>query len=362
MVRKLWEHLELLDTAFVLKNNELDPSLIEFDLPDPQKDDISSLEFFDRLDQAWNVCDKFDLQTEIWRGRILIAVRDRERKGGECRGAGFLQWLRDREISKTRAYGLIKIAESADHLLREGLLDESSVNKFSKSAFLETANSAPEVQLLVSEAANEGKEITRKQVRMLTDDFTSATSALLPDEIKQLNQENLIPSKFVAPLVRELQKLPKSHQEDFRITLKEEPQIECIKDVTNTARWISKANDACVSVRAFHQEELDLERAMKEAKRLDALGLLSDALGQAQALESSVLKLHSAWRRLGGLQERLWLESGSSTPYLRDLLTALQTLTGATMRVSLGELAGGKRVRLQLVEEAPDQLEPPKIN
>jgi hypothetical protein len=27
----------------------------------------------------------------------------------------------------------------------------------------------------------------------------------------------------------------------------------------------------------------------------------------------------------------------------------------------LGELAGGKRVRLQLVEEAPDQLDPPPL-
>ena len=55
------------------------------------------------------------------------------------------------------------------------------------------------------------------------------------------------------------------------------------------------------------------------------------------------------------------MESGSSTPYLRDVLNALQSLSGATMRVSLGELAGGKRVRLQLVEESPDQLDPPPL-
>ena len=74
-----------------------------------------------------------------------------------------------------------------------------------------------------------------------------------------------------------------------------------------------------------------------------------------------MLKLHTSWRRLGGLQERLWVESGSSTPHLRDVLNALQTLSGPTMRVSLGELSGGKRVRLQLVEEAPEQLEPPSL-
>jgi hypothetical protein len=31
------------------------------------------------------------------------------------------------------------------------------------------------------------------------------------------------------------------------------------------------------------------------------------------------------------------------------------------LRVSLGELAGGKRVRLQLVEESPEQLAAPPL-
>jgi len=48
-------------------------------------------------------------------------------------------------------------------------------------------------------------------------------------------------------------------------------------------------------------------------------------------------------------------------PILRELLTLLQSLSGNTMRVSLGELAGGKRVRLQffLVEESPEHLASP---
>ncbi len=339
----------------------LDPPAIELDLPDPEQDDISTMEFLARLEQAWALCDRFDLQTEIWRGRILRAVRDREKRGGEGRGAGFLQWLREREISKTRAYALIQLADSAENLLAEGMLEESSVNQFSKRAFMETTQAVPEVQMMISEAANEGQEITRKQVRRLTDEFTSATSPLLPEEIRQRTQENLLPPKVVAPLVRELAKLPELHQEDLRRALREEPELDCIKDVTSTARWISKTTEASEAVRAFQQGELNLEKAMHEAQRLDALGLLADAVSQAQSLEASVLKLHTAWRRLGGLQERLWVESGSSTPYLRDVLGALQSLSGATLRVSLGELAGGKRVRLQLVEEAPDQLEPPPL-
>ena len=336
--------------------------MLELDLPDPDQDDISTMEFLARLEQAWAVCDKFDLQTEIWRGRILKAVRDREKRGGEGRGAGFLQWLREREISKTRAYGLIQLAESAQDMLGDGMLEESSVNQFSKRAFMETAQAAPEVQLMISEAANEGQEITRKQVRRLTDEFTAATSPLLPEEIRQRTQENLLPPKVVAPLVRELAKLPEAQQDELRKVLRDEPELDRIKDVTHTARWITKATESGEAVRAFQQGELDLEKAMQEAQRLDALGLLADAVGQAQALESAVLKLHTSWRRLGGLQERLWVESGSSTPYLRDVLSALQSLSGATLRVSLGELAGGKRVRLQLVEESADQLDPPPIH
>ena len=335
--------------------------LLELDLPDPEQDDISTMEFLAKLEEAWTVCDKFDLQTEIWRGRILKAVRDREKRGGEGRGAGFLQWLREQEISKTRAYGLIQLAESAEQMLGDGVLEPTSVNQFSKRAFMETSLAEPEVQLMISEAANEGQEITRKQVRRLADEFTAATSPLLPEEIRERTQQNLLPPTAVAPLVRELAKLPEPQQEDLRKVLRDEPELDRIKDVTHTARWITKATESGEAVRAFQQGELDLEKAMQEAQRLDALGLLADAVGQAHALESAVLKLHTSWRRLGGLQERLWVESGSSTPYLRDVLSALQSLSGATMRVSLGELAGGKRVRLQLVEESPDQLEPPVL-
>lgn len=335
--------------------------VFDLELPDPDSDTISNLEFLARLEEAWAVCDRFDLQTEIWRGRILVAVRDREKRGGEGRGTGFLQWLREREISKTRAYTLIQLAESADRMLGDGVLAEDSVNQFSKRAFLETAQADPEVQQMIGEAANEGQQITRKQVRRLSDEFTAATSPLLPEEIRQRTADNLLPPRVVAPLVKELAKLPEGQQEDLRRVLRDEPELERIKDVTMTARWLSKTSESGLAVRAFQQGNLDLDKAIQEAQRLDALGILSDAVYQAQQVESAVLKLHTSWRRLGGLQERLWVESGSSTPHLRDVLTALQTLSGTTMRVSLGELAGGKRVRLQLVEEAPDQLEPPPL-
>jgi hypothetical protein len=213
----------------------------------------------------------------------------------------------------------------------------------------------------VSEAAQSGQPITRQQVRRLNDEVIAATSPLLPEEIRQRTAENLLPPKAVAPLVRELAKLPDAQQESLRQELRDEPELERVREVTHTARWLHKAADAGLAVRALQQEDLNLEKAMLEAQRLDVLGVLADAVGQARQLERAVLQLHTSWRRLGLLQERLWLESGSSTPHLRSALQALQTLSGSTLRVSLGELAGGKRVRLQLVEEGADQLEAPPL-
>ncbi len=338
-----------------------DLSIFQLDLPDPDQDDISSLEFSDRLQKAWSICERFDLHTDIWRGRILRAIRDREKRGGEGRGAGFLQWLREMEISKTRGYSLIQLAESADELVVEGILDEKSVNNFSRRSFIETAQSLPEVQQMIAEAANKGNEITRKQVRRLSDEFTSATSPLLPDEIRQRTQENLLPPKIVAPLAKELSKLPENLQKDLRSILKESPDVDSIKEVTIAARCIGKTNDASLSLRALQRDDVDLDKATQEAQRIDALGYLADALTQAKSIEAAVLRLHSSWRRLGDINERLWVESGSSTPYLRDVLNALQTLSGATMRVSLGGICGGKKIRLQIVEEQADQIEPPEI-
>lgn len=71
----------------------LDPSSLSFDLPDPDQDDLSNIDFIKRLENAWSICEQFDLQTEIWRGRILRVVRDREKRGGDGRGTGFCSGL-----------------------------------------------------------------------------------------------------------------------------------------------------------------------------------------------------------------------------------------------------------------------------
>ena len=131
----------------MISQPSLDPTSLTFDLPDPEQDDLSNIDFIQRLENAWSICEKFDLQTEIWRGRILRVVRDREKRGGDGRGTGFLQWLREMEISKSKAYSLIQLADSSDNLVVDGLLEESSVKPVQR-AIVELSDEQDQPDLL----------------------------------------------------------------------------------------------------------------------------------------------------------------------------------------------------------------------
>lgn len=324
------------------------PEDFNFALPDPEDETIREHEFQQQLDRLWKVCDRFDLQTNIWRGRILRAIRDREKQIGEGRGTGFLNWLKQREIGKTQAYDLIQLANSADTLLAEGQLDPQSINNFSKRAFVETAKADPEVQRLVSEAAQKGEHITCREVRQLSDEWTAASSDLLPDALKEKAADGTIPPRHLSPLVKELEKLPDLHLDAIQKEVVESPNVDTVKILTASARSLAKYLDAAAQVQTIRQSSVDMEMALEEALRLDCLSTAADLVKQAAQLEQTVARLYGTWKRLGNLADRLYVDTGASSPHLRSLLTALELLTGEVLEVSLDE--GGERtVRLKIL-------------
>lgn len=337
-----------------LTQGGLNPSAdLEFQLPDPEDEAIPEPEFQHQIETAWQVCDRFDLQTDIWRGRILRAVRDREKRGGDGRGTGFLNWLKQREITKSQAYSLIELADSADTLLQEGLLDTKDVNQFSKRAFVETAQSAPEVQHLVSDVARRGDRITRREVKQLADEWTAMSSDLLPQEVREKTANNTIPTRYVAPLVRELEKLPEPHQHTLQAEITLTPDLDTVKQVTSEARYLAKYLDSVTHVQALNTEALDLELALEEALRVGCLNATADMVKQAAQLEQAAAKLYTAWKRLNQLAERVFVDSGASTPHLRSLLDHLGPLTSSLIEVSLGEPESplAQLIRLKILSE-----------
>ncbi|NER22547.1 MAG: hypothetical protein F6J96_17975 [Symploca sp. SIO1C2] len=326
------------------------PVDLNFQLPDPEDEEILEYDFQQQLDNAWLVCDRFDLQTEIWRGRILRIVRDREKKGGEGRGAGFLNWLKSREISKSQAYSLIELANSADTLLAEGKLDPDAIRNFSKRAFVETAKSPTEVQQMVSDAAQKGDRITRREVKQLSDEWTAMSSDLIPEAVKEKSAEGAMPARYLAPLVKEMEKLPESHLAPLQQEIAASPDVDTIKQVTTDARYLAKYLDAAAQVQTISQSSIDMEMALEEALRLQCLNTAADLVKQASVLEQTIGKLYTTWKRLGNLSDRLYVDTGASTPQLRSLLSCIESLTGEIIEVPLDE-TGEQIIRLKVITE-----------
>ena len=331
------------------------PVDFNFQIPDPEDEEILEYDFQQQLDAVWKVCERFDLQTDIWRGRILRAIRDREKKGGDGRGTGFLNWLKNREITKSQAYALIKLADSADTLLSEGQLEPEAINNFSKRAFVETAKSAPEVQKMVSEAAQKGDRITRREVKQLSDEWVAMSSELLPDEVKEKASEGGISPRHLAPLVKEMEKLPDSHLEQIQQEVAENPDVDTVKLMTSQSRSLSKYLDAAAQVQTLNQDYLDMELALDEALRIDCLNTAADLVKQASNLEQTVAKLYTTWKRLGSLADRLYVDTGASTPNLRSMLSSLEILTSEMIEVNLDD-AGERTVRLRVMSEEVGEM------
>ncbi|BAY17547.1 hypothetical protein NIES2109_11260 [Nostoc sp. HK-01] len=325
------------------------PTDISFELPDPEDEQIPESDFLQQLEIAWQVCDRFDLQTEIWRGRILRAVRDREKKGGDGRGTGFLKWLKEREISKSQAYSWIQLANSADTLLEEGRLEPAAVNNFSKRAFVETAKSAPEVQQMVSEAAQKGDRITRREVRQLTDEWMAMSSDLIPEPVKVKAADNSLPPRYIAPLVKEMEKLPEQHQKFIQKEIIANPDIDTIKQVTTEARQLAKYLKSAAQVQALAKEEVDIETALEEAHRVGCLSVAADLVNQASQMEQLIGKLYMTWKRISSLADRLYVDTGASTPNLRSLLSCIEPLGTEVMELQLSGTTE-HTVRLQIQE------------
>jgi hypothetical protein len=344
MVSSIERSRDLQDIAAALSMGQS----IDFDLPDPEDDSVDDLDFQQQVDNAWAVCDRFDLQTEIWRGRILRIVRDREKRGGDSRGQGFLNWLKERELSKSQAYAWIELANSADTLMEQGELSTKTLNNFTKRAFVETAKAAPEVQQLITEAASRGDKITRREVKQLAEEWTAMSSDLLPEELKEKAASGSMPPRYLAPLVKEMEKLPPIHQQALQKEIADNPDVDNVKELTANARSLSRYLDAGAQVQTINQSTVDLAVALEEALRVGCLPVAAELLKQATNLEQNATKFYMTWKRISSLADRLYVDTGASTPHLRSLLNCLERLSGEIVEIPMDE-AGENSIRLRVL-------------
>jgi hypothetical protein len=129
------------------------------------------------------------------------------------------------------------------------------------------------------------------------------------------------------------------------------PDVDTVKQLASDARSLSKYLDAAAQVQAIAASSIDVEMALEEALRMGCLNTAADLVKQASQIEQTVAKLYTTWRRLGSLTDRLYVDTGASTPHLRMLLTCLDRLAGQVIEVPLGD-EGDRTIRLQILSDS----------
>jgi hypothetical protein len=148
-----------------------------------------------------------------------------------------------------------------------------------------------------------------------------------------------------------MEKLPESHLTALREEVAASPDVDTIKQVTSDARYLAKYLDAAAQVQAINNSSLDMEMALEEALRLDCLNTTADLVKQASVLEQTIGKLYTTWKRLGNLSDRLYVDTGASTPNLRSLLNCIERLAGEVIEVPLDD-TGEQIIRLKVMTES----------
>lgn len=303
---------------------------------------IPDVEFKTIIDNLWDNFNKAELQVDIRRGQALRIVRDREKIGGDNKGKGFLNWLREHDLTKSRAYSLIDLANKFDDLNKNHDLQPEITNAFSKAAFVETAKADAEVQKIVLDSIKAGDRVTQKGVKQLSNEYKAVTSDLIEEGVREQIASGALPAKYIAPLITELNKLPDSHIKSFQKEMADDSSTDNIKNLTKDAKSLNKlleSNDALLTL-----DGIDMEQALLEATRIDCVGLVADLTKKCVVIESLTRKLREAWESAGKLSDRLFVETGASTPNLRGMIDILNKLTSSIIEVPD---VNGNKIRLQ---------------
>jgi len=228
---------------------------------------------------------------------------------------------------QNQAYGLSSWLESADNLVGGGPAGAGQRQPTSRNGLpWRRPQADAEVQLMHQRGGQRGRQITNAQTGAPASPMSyrrhQPTAA---GEFRQRTQENCCR--------RGLWRRVKEAGPSCRNPSRTPAPAPCARAGAGAGprrdpygRWPEQAAEAGAAVPGPSSRETStLKKACRKPSPLDASRpLWPMAVGQAQHIESAVLKLHTAaGRRLGGLQERLWVESGSSTPHLRELLTAV---------------------------------------
>jgi hypothetical protein len=145
-----------------------------------------------------------------------------------------------------------------------------------------------------------------------------------------------------------MEKLPELHQHAIQEEIAAHPDLDHVKEITTSARNLAKYLDAGAQVQVLNESTVDLAAALEEALRVGCLPVAADVLKQAALLEQTMTKFYLTWKQLGSLNDRLYVDTGASTPHLRSLIACVERLSSEIVEVPLDD-AGQNSIRLRVM-------------
>lgn len=272
-----------------------------------------------RLEAALYEAGVQNLRSDLAIARQLQAARadGRGMKGG---------LLRDLRISKTRAFALLRLAEAVDHWISNGWIqDENSLSSQIAEGIHALVQADHAIQRHLCECLEDGQIITKRKVQEIEQEHCAEHSQLLPQFIRDRVTDRALPAKAVASLAALLWRLEQHDQQlvTSKLPLKATP--DDIKEAVITARQLIAITDqgSCIEMVRQGCSYEEVERAKHQALKLDATGLLADAMKEAVEVERAARKLQHHQKRLAGVANRLAIEC-MNAPDLRAVVDALR--------------------------------------
>lgn len=293
------------------------------------------------------------LAAEISKGRLLSQVR--QTLVGQCSEgweAEFKRFLKGHDLTPAKALKLIQLAGNA----REAFGDdaEAVADKMTRQAFYLALDAGQEVRELIKQQALESEGILKKgDVAAIKNEWDIVTSEVLPESVKEKVQNGSLPAPKVAPLVKELNDLPEDLSSQFveEIAASDGFDADELRQTTKDAKSLNKILDKLPLVACLSDLDKDavVAETLQESLYIDLVGKVSVGAEQVQKL---AVKLYQSHAKLSKEIDKLYCETGASTPHLRQLLVGLDVLAGETIKIETDKFSFSYSLQVADCEKA----------
>lgn len=311
-------------------------------------------EFLPLATESVSKVEAVGLAADIAKGRLLSQVREVFVQQGEGWAAEFRRFLKGHDLTPAKALKLIQLAGNSQEAFGDDA--EAVADRMTRQAFYLALDADQQVRELIKEQALEAESPLKKgDVAAIKNEWEIVTSEFLPIELKEKVQDGSLPAPKIAPLVKEVEQLPEEIASQFvQEILADSCDIDEIKQTTRDAKALNKTLNKLPLITCL--AELDdnalVEETLKESLYID---LVSKVIAKAEQVQKLATKLYQSHSKLSKEVDKLYCETGASTPHLRQLLVGLDVLAGETIKIETDKFSFSYSLQAGEPTKAPIQ-------